>query len=235
MLGRLESIAYEIMALPLVYLVGKAAFGTTAGLAGAWLTALLPMVVAHAQVVRDDSAGVFFGMLSLLLCLRVCKHPTRSAVVVAGFSVGLAIATRYFMVALVPTLLLSVVIGQRSVIAEPLRPEPQNGQIFAFVYWKTQLLALLWVGLGFAFASPFAFVDLRELRTSLGAEAERSHLGADGLSVPGNLVWYVTQSLSGQPHLASDDHDRDRHRQPLALVPGPLQCRCWRTSRCFWC
>jgi 4-amino-4-deoxy-L-arabinose transferase-like glycosyltransferase len=170
--GRWLTIAYEVAAIPLVFLVGRTAFGALAGVVGAWLTAILPIAVAHAQVVRTDSAAIFFGMLSLWLCLRSAQQPTRTRVVLAGLGIGLAIATRYFMVALVPILVASV--------------------------WRRAPLAVLGVAavaLGFVIASPYAVLDFPALRTSLAGEAETSHLGADGLSPPGNLLWYVTTAL----------------------------------------
>jgi hypothetical protein len=181
LIGRLESITYEILAIPLVYFLGRATFGRSAALIGAMLTALMPIAVAHAQVVRTDSAAVFFGMLSLLLCVRVHRRTTYSWIVAAGISIGLAIATRWFMVALVPVLLAALATGARA-----------HG---SNVGWRMFAVALAAVAAGFAIASPFALVDLKELRSSLGSEAERTHLGADGLSPPGNFMWYVVQSL----------------------------------------
>ena len=200
LLGRFLSIAYELLAIPLAYLVGSASLGRRAGLIGAWLTALLPIGVAHAQVVRSDSAAMFFGLLSLWLCVRIPRADVASAsagatdtlarsravaatvyrrVALAGLAVGLAIASRYFMVALVPVLL-GAVAGRR-------RSAPPRARGLA--------LAIAAVAVGFACASPYALLDPAELRRSLAAEAESSHIGADGLSPPGNLAWYVSQAL----------------------------------------
>jgi len=167
--GRWLGVAYEVLAIPLVFAVGRAAFGVIAGAIGAWLVALLPIAVSHAQVVRTDSAAIFFSLLGLWLTLRTLEQPTRTRVVLAGVCIGLAIATRYFMVALVPIALWSA--GRRAP------------------------LALAAVAIGFLAASPFALLDLPALRSSLLAEAESSHVGADGLSPLGNLVWYLGSAL----------------------------------------
>lgn len=167
--GRWLGVAYQVLAIPLVFAVGRIAFGATAGVIGAWLTAILPIAVAHAQIVRTDSAAIFFGLLGLWLMLRAFDQPTRIRLAIAGMSVGLAVATRYFMVALVPIALLTA-----------RRRAP---------------LTLAAVAGGFLAMSPFALLDLPALRTSLLAEAESSHVGADGLSPFGNLGWYVSSSL----------------------------------------
>jgi hypothetical protein len=169
LLGRWLSVGYEVLAIPLVFLLGRAVFGTFAGLAGAWLTALLPTATAHAQIVRTDSAAMCFGLLALWLGMRASGRQSRWYVALAGVSVGFAIATRWFMVALVPVALWSA--GRR--------------------WW----MAALATALAFVVASPFAVLDLPALRASLLAEAEPGHVGADGLSPVGNVLWYLRDSL----------------------------------------
>jgi 4-amino-4-deoxy-L-arabinose transferase-like glycosyltransferase len=183
--GRILSMVFELASLPLVYLVGRNAFGRLAALTGVWLTAVLPIAISHAQVVRTDSAGVFCTLLSLWLCLRLYRAPTLRNVGLAGVCIGLATATRYFGLALVPVLMAAVLLASGSRI--DTRPR---------WWWITSmLLGIGCVALGFVAASPFAIIDLRVLQSSLSLEAETSHVGADGLSPPGNFLWYVTQAL----------------------------------------
>ena len=77
LIGRLWPIAFAIGAIPLVFLLGQRCFSTAVGLAlvtpmdaptrGAALWAVIPLAVFYGRVVRTDSAGVFFALLSLLL------------------------------------------------------------------------------------------------------------------------------------------------------------------------
>ena len=86
-----------------------------------------PMVDRHREeavhlgrVVRSDSAGVFFGLLALWLCLRLFDDPRTRWCVLAGLGVGLAVSSRYFMVALVPVLVAAAVLADLIAQAERL-------------------------------------------------------------------------------------------------------------------
>jgi 4-amino-4-deoxy-L-arabinose transferase-like glycosyltransferase len=171
--GRWLSIAYEVAAIPLVYLLGRKAFGATTGLIGASLTAFLPIAISHAQVVRTDSAALFFGMLSLWLILRLADHTTWRRLALAACAIGLAIASRYFMVALLAPLMVAV--------------RPRNVRKAA----SGITLALV----AFLAASPFVALDAATVLESVAAENESSHVGADGLSPIANFVWYLTRAL----------------------------------------
>jgi 4-amino-4-deoxy-L-arabinose transferase-like glycosyltransferase len=52
--------------------------------------------MAHAQLVRTDAAGMFFGMLALWACVRLRDAPTARRHVATGVAIGLAVASRYF-------------------------------------------------------------------------------------------------------------------------------------------
>jgi hypothetical protein len=54
---------------------------------------------------------------------------------------------------------------------------------------------LLAVILAFALTSPYLFLDFNTAVESLLAESRTVHLGADGLSRPGNLLWYLSQAI----------------------------------------
>ncbi|MBI4319490.1 MAG: glycosyltransferase family 39 protein [Chloroflexi bacterium] len=102
LLGRLLTVLYGVMSLPVVYLVGRRAFGERVGLIGASLTVFYPILVQYGQVVRTDTAATFFGLLGLWRCLILYDRLTPRNQVLAGLAIGLAIASRYFMVALIP-------------------------------------------------------------------------------------------------------------------------------------
>ncbi|MBV9600226.1 MAG: glycosyltransferase family 39 protein [Chloroflexi bacterium] len=182
LLGRGLSVAYAIFSLPLVFAVGRRVFGTTAALIGTWLMAVLPIAVAHAQVVRTDSAGVFWGLLAVWLSLSIGDQPTFRRVALAGIAVGVAIATRYFMVALLPVLLGATLVAYR-----------HSGASGGWV--RPAALGCAAAVLGFLLTSPYALLDSAALQKTLRAEAETTDVGADGLSPVGNFVWYLTNAL----------------------------------------
>jgi hypothetical protein len=181
--GRYLTIGYAVVSLPLVYQLGRCAFGRPAGLIGASLAILPVVAVAHSQMVRTDSAATFFGLLSLWLCLKVYDRPTPSRFIQAGLSIGLAIATRYFMVALVPILLVAGGLAW-------LQKQTNLG-----VMGRAAGLGLLGVGAGFALSTPYFFLDFQAALYWIVAEANDVHIDADGLSPLGNLIWYVTQAI----------------------------------------
>lgn len=183
--GRYLTIGYAVAGLPLVYHLGRQAFGRPAGLIGAGLATLPVIAVAHSQMVRTDSAATFFGLLSLWFCLKVYDRPTLSRFTLAGLSIGLAIASRYFMVALFPLLLAAAGPAWRRKHTEADRRR----------VWPGLGLGGLSVALAFALSTPYFFLDFQAALTWIVDEANDVHIDADGLSPLGNLVWYLSQAI----------------------------------------
>lgn len=213
-IGRILSIAYNLMTIALTVLVGRRAFNWRVGLAGGWFYALCALVILHARMVRTDTAAAFFGMLALYLMLRLVdltRHthltpgsspaqrgeadltpgssPARSGQALAlqaaaGAAIGLAVASRYFMVALLPVLLAVD-------LTWIVRARRSGGPVG---WWA---MAAGWLAIPAAFLLalptllPMGTQVLRDLRT----EARTTHVGADGFSFLGNLAWYATRGL----------------------------------------
>jgi len=196
LLGRLLTLAYAVMCVPLIYHVGALISGPKAGLLGAGLSVLSSLTLYHSQVVRTDIAGEFFGLLSLYLCLRLLTHYSLAAYLLAGGVIGLGISTRYFLAAMLPVLLLVGLLviykRQRSLrLSKAVCLELGSG--------------LLVAPLAFAASSPFFFLSFQTALHDLAVEARSNHLGADGLPPLGNLWWYATSALpqdAGWPQLA---------------------------------
>lgn len=186
LLGRVLAIGYAVLSIPLVYLIGRRAFGVPVALLGAWLAWLAPVALENAQMVRTDSAGAFFGLLSLLMCLRLYERPSTRNQVLAGLAIGLSVATRYFMVVLVPVLIAvdALILWRHPPPREALRR-----------LWLSMGLGLLMVPVAFSLATPYFFLDFRSAWQSLRHEARSQNLGADGLSPLGNMLWYLTSAI----------------------------------------
>jgi hypothetical protein len=181
--GRLLSVAYAVLTLPLVYAVGRRVFNIRVALVGTVLTALCPLAVSHAQMLRTDSAGTFFTMLSLWLCLKVVDEPTLRNRLLAGAAIGLAIATRYFMVTLVLILLMAEVAAWKRNADARQRS------------WLEIAVGPLAIAAAFAISTPYFFLDLPTALRDLLAQNQAAHPGADGLSPAGNFVWYLTEAI----------------------------------------
>jgi hypothetical protein len=183
LLGRLLSIGYALLGLTLVYVLGRHAFDESIGLIGCWFAALDPMALDLAQMVRTDSAACFFGLLALWRCLALYDHPSARNHCLAGAAIGLGMATRYFLVTLVPVLaLVDVAILWRR--EEPVRSALRNA-----------LIGLVAAPVTFVFCTPYLVVSLPTVLADLQHEARTVHPGVDALGFWGNLHFYVTEGL----------------------------------------
>jgi hypothetical protein len=125
-------------------------------------------------------------VLGLWLCLRLYDRPTIENQIMAGLAVGLGIATRYFMVALIPVLLAVDGLVLRRQAAQP-------GKLKAT--WLGISAGLLAVAVAFMLSTPYFFLDFTTALENLKKEARSTHLGADGLSPVGNFSWYLTKAI----------------------------------------
>jgi 4-amino-4-deoxy-L-arabinose transferase-like glycosyltransferase len=184
-LGRLIAAFYAIASLPLVFLIARRAYDDATAVVATWLALLSPLALEYAQMLRTDSAGVFFGLLALWLCLRVLERPSIAAHAAAGLALGAAIGTRYLLASFVPVLLAADgILLYRNEL-------PHTRQRIV----RRALLALACVALGFALTTPFFFLDFATVQQNLAHEARTEHLGADGFGFAGNLHWYLTNAL----------------------------------------
>lgn len=184
-LARLLSVGYTLLALPLTYQIGRRAFDATTGLVGATLLLTYPNVLFHIKSVRTDGVGMTFALLAIWACFQVYQRPTLGRQLGAGLSIGLGVASRYFLVLFTPLLLwLSWVAWQQRT------PEHKVG-------WRTQVAtlsaALFVLGAGFALSTPYFFLDFNQAWQGLLTEGRSTHPGADGLSPVQNFFWYFGQ------------------------------------------
>jgi 4-amino-4-deoxy-L-arabinose transferase-like glycosyltransferase len=185
LIGRLVSVAYAILAVPLVFSVARRAFDELTALGSTWLAVLPVVALDHAQMARTDAPGVFFVLLGLWRCLVLVERPGYRNQALAGLAIGLAIATRYFLAALVPLLVVVDLIGVR---------ERRDGAWVAREAPRAAL-GLLCVGLGFALSTPYFLLDHGAVVASIGHEARDRHPGSDGLDFGGNLLWYAALAI----------------------------------------
>ena len=99
--------------LLLVFLAARERYGTVAGLFALALVALDPTFVAHAGVVHTDVGAAVTFLAAVLAWEAARKRPTPLRVIVAGAALGLALATKFSAVLLVPILLLQSLVAAR--------------------------------------------------------------------------------------------------------------------------
>lgn len=190
LIGRLLSLLYALLSIPLTYLLGKRIFNSRIALIGAWLLITYATYWVFAQWVRTDLAATFWSMLSLWLCVRVYDQPSWKRYMWAGLAIGLSIASRYFMVTLGSVIFI--------IWAIQFWNAGSTSQRIAVL--KHGIVGFLAVVLGFAISTPYFFLDFKTAVDDILLEARNEHLGADGLSKWGNIWWYLTvafpQSIS---------------------------------------
>ena len=181
-IGRLLTVFYTLLTLPIAYLIGRRLFNSRVGLLATLLMIFYSVLVFHAQMVRTDSAGMFWGCLSFWLCLLVYDKQTWWAFLLAGLAIGSAIATRYFMVVLIPVfgIVVLYLLWQK-------RGQAGIGKLLGI-----SILGGVVIGVGFLLWTPYFILDFDTAVSNIRFEARSEHSGADGLSPLQNLWWYIS-------------------------------------------
>jgi hypothetical protein len=185
LLGRLLTVVYAVLSIPLVYLIGRCAFTEQVAVAAALLSAVYPTAVFD-KVVRTDGASLFFGLLGLWLCLRLFERPSVRNQLLAGVAIGLAIGTKYPLGTLV-----AVLVAVDAAIVWSLRS--CAGMVQPALLGCA--VGFAGVALGFAGSTPYFFLDHAAALRTLNVELRTTHVGADGLAPLGNLSWYLSAAL----------------------------------------
>ncbi len=103
LLGRLPMIALGALLGWFVYRLARELFGAAAGTAAAVLFACSPTVIAHARLVTTDVGATAFGVGCLWLLAVFTRTGRRRTLLAAGALAGLAIASKYSSLLLLPT------------------------------------------------------------------------------------------------------------------------------------
>lgn len=187
-LARLLSVAYTVLLLPFLYQIGRLAFTPTVGLVGVALFLSYPNVLFHIKSVRTDGVGLFFATVILWASLRLYQQPTLGRHLLAGASIGLGIASRYFLVLFT---CLPLWLNWQA-----WRTSQHNRGKRA--YWGVVLASLAAIGGSFALSTPYFFLDFGTAWHNLITEGRSTHPGADGLSPIQNFLWYCRQFVSSE-------------------------------------
>jgi hypothetical protein len=158
--------AFGVLAVALVFVVGRRLTGDAAALAAALLVAVSPIAVDVAHMVRPDVVLEVFVLLALLAMLRLDGTLRRDAV--AGVALGAAVAVKFSGGLLVPSLVLA-----RCLLPEGVARRPSRVLRGIAVAGGTALLTTL-------VCTPYAVLHGAEFATGVGVqvgyhyEAERS-------------------------------------------------------------
>jgi hypothetical protein len=218
LIGRFVSAAYGVASVIATWLIARRIVGDAGGVLATLILPATPILVLHGQIVRTDTAGLFFALVALWLILRATERGRSRDWGFAAIAIGLAISSRYFFAMLVAPYGVAAWLSLRS----SLQGRNIQGWLRAC---RAPGLALFLVPVAFFATSPFVVLDFDNAVTGILAEAGGVHPGADGLSPLGNLAWYVGDviptvvspgililALVGAVLIAR------RHRRPAAIL-----------------
>ncbi|MHB0999008.1 MAG: ArnT family glycosyltransferase [Armatimonadota bacterium] len=93
--GRTVAVLMGITTVYFVYLLGKKAYGRSAGILAAVFMAILPLHVMHSRFMAVDVPSTFFVTLTLLFAVRISDGHRLRDYIFAGLFAGFAAGTKY--------------------------------------------------------------------------------------------------------------------------------------------
>ncbi|GAB4156615.1 MAG: hypothetical protein Fur0037_24900 [Planctomycetota bacterium] len=102
--GRVSMLVFPLLAAVSCWLLARSAFGAAAGAFALWLFATTPLVLGHGALMTTDMSLVAFYALDVWALWRFLERPSWGRAAAAGGILGLALATKYLAVFLVPVL-----------------------------------------------------------------------------------------------------------------------------------
>ena len=112
--ARAPFLAVLAALLLFVFFAARTRYGNGSALFALSVLALDPNLIAHAGVVHTDLGAALAFLASVLAWDTAWRQPTAARLLVAGTVLGLALATKFSCVYLVPILLLQALIGSRA-------------------------------------------------------------------------------------------------------------------------
>lgn len=105
--GRFEMVFISVGLVYLTYLIGKDLFDEKKGLVAAWFLGTGFLSTAEGMYLKDDTLVAFLTLLSFRFAIK--KKPLLS-----GIFIGIAIASHYYPVAIIPALLYLILLNSKT-------------------------------------------------------------------------------------------------------------------------
>ncbi len=110
--GRLPVVLISVLGGALVFCWSWRRFGAIAGLTSLGLYAFSPTVLAHARLVTMDVAMATFSTATLYFFWRAARDPALGNTLKSGAGLGLAMATKFSGLVLLPAMALSALVAR---------------------------------------------------------------------------------------------------------------------------
>lgn len=217
LLGRLSSAALGTATIPVVYAIGAQAYGRRRGLVAAFLLTLCFLHVRDSHYAVSDVPMTFFFSVSILCCLLYLRHRTSNYLYLASAFIGMAIATKYTAMILVPVFVVTWAVTKYAGNWRDLVSKEFG-------------LAVVIMGLAFLVCCPYALLDYRGFLGTLRAHYGMGKIGFAGYQIDpaGGYVFYLKTLVWGMgPVLAivavlSVGYALYRHHREDCLILLPI-------------
>jgi len=175
--------------IPLVYIIGKRAYGKAVGLAAAFWLAFIFIHVRDSHFISTDILMNFFLLCAFLGMTYILKTESLKSVLLTAVFIGLAVGAKYPAGALVIPFVLAVM----------LKPDSGNSQLsdvenkFINRLKKLVIAYVLMVSV-FFITTPFALIDLPGFAEGLIGRVDHASTGHSGVVLNG-WIHHITFSL----------------------------------------
>lgn len=178
--ARLITAIFGAFVPVLAWKIGKMVNGVDFSIPAAFLTCFYPPYIDHSHYISSDIFNTFFTFAVLLFCLMYLSKKKNVWLILASISVALNTLVKY------PGILSYGIVFVTLLIVS-YNEKPKNWRILV----RGTLSTLAIVILSMIIFAPYLFLNLNEVWSSLIDESRSTHLGADGLSWIGNMLFYL--------------------------------------------
>lgn len=159
--GRLTIALLDTLTIVLVFLLGRALFGSLAGLLAAAFYTFSAQAIQLSHFFAMDPASTTFIVLTVYGGVKMLRENTLSSALLTGVAAGLAVSSKFSSL---PILAVPVAAGILAMVCEGQRARrdarPADGRL-QFRATLGILVALIVAGIAFAVTSPYAVLDWR--------------------------------------------------------------------------
>lgn len=178
---RLVSLAGGLATLLLTYMLGRSLFGAWAGVLAAALIALSPELARWSIIAHPDTVQLALVCGTLLACTHLTRRYQTRALLLAVLLAGLAFATKYLGLLLLPLIALAALAGAA-------RTGPWGRPALARFACDGAFAAGVFVAT-FALTNPYALIEWRRSLGQFQAEIAHARAGHVFVEAAGGAHW----------------------------------------------
>lgn len=188
LIGRTIAALFGAMTILLVYILSKRVFNKNIGLLSALFLTFTFLHTRTSHYARHDIPVTFFIVLTYIFIIDIYKKSRIKDYVLSGFFSGLAIATNWNAVVLIPSIIISHILACRK----------RDKNIINSLFNKLLILSGLMILVGLFCGAPFIFLDFKTFYQAFFFQVGRFlsvHPVEPVLFAQRGWVFYVSHSL----------------------------------------